>query len=720
MKNSAHTSVDIGSSLSFDGHRLPVVLQTENTECGLACLAMIAGYYHFDTDLVSLRHRFSLSSRGTTLQQLMNMAASMNLAPRALRAEPEALDQLQLPCILHWDMSHFVVLKSVSSKKIVIHDPARGLHSLSKTEFEKHFTGVVLELTPTENFEQRQEKKRLSIRQLWSRAIGLKRSIAQILALSFMLQIFSLIAPLYLQIVVDDVLIRNDANLLVVLAIGFSLLMLIQVGTDTLRGIVTLNIATRLGLQMSVNLFRHLIRLPLDYFNRRHMGDIVSRFSSLDTLRQLLTTSLVSAIVDGAMALITLAMMLFYDKGLTLVVIIAVFCYAIIRWAFFGPFRTATENSIVAAAKENSHFMETARAMQTIKVFQKENSRQAEWQNRLIDVVNKNIRIAQWNIGFGATNGFLFGLESILVIYLGALAVMGNSLSIGMLFAFLAFRGHFIGAIDRLITEWINFKMLGLHLNRLADITCTEAEDIDRHMLGVHDPKDHTLNNSSIFYGSQRLRGEIVVQDLAFSYSESEKEVFLGLNFEIRAGETVAITGPSGCGKTTLLKCLMGLMQPTQGKILVDGRSLRDLPYYRAQIAGVMQDDQLIGGSIASNIACFESEIDMEKVYQCAHMAGVHEEIMAMPMQYHTLVGDMGSSLSGGQKQRVILARAFYREPRILFLDEATSHLDITNEKLVNEHIKQLAITRIIVAHRPETIKSSDREINLANILGKS
>lgn len=704
MSSSSTQSVRQGAArpdqlLNFGGaRRLPVVHQTEAAECGLACLAMIASFHGYETNLAHLRQRIQISSHGTNLKNLIDMAARLHLAGRALKLDSDSLGGLQLPCILHWDMNHFVVLKAVKNRKAIIHDPASGERVLTKEEFDKHFTGIALELTPTSKFEVADTRKHLRLQHFWSRINGLKRSLLQILVLSLLLQVFAIISPYYMQTVVDDVILRNDENLLVVLALGFGLLLLIETGTHVLRQWVMLYLSSRLNIQMAANLFRHLIRLPMNYFSTRHMGDVVSRFSSLQNVRELLTTSLVSAVVDGIMAVITLTVMFFYSVKLTFLVLIVVLLYAVLRFALYRPLRLLTEEQIIAQAKHDTHFMESVRAIQTIKLFQRENDRQSQWQNRLADTINQGIRITRWNIGYDTINRLLFGLENLLVIYFAATAVMGNIFSVGMLYAFLSYKNRFVGAMDALIATWIEMKMLGLHLDRLSDIVFTETEEQDEFLPG---------------YSSSQLVGKIEVRNLSFQYGETEGAVFKNLNFTIEPGETVAITGSSGCGKTTLLKCLMGLLQPMQGEILIDGHPLKQVLDYRRQIAGVMQDDQLLAGSVADNIACFESHIDFERIIQCAQMACIHDEIIKMPMQYYTLVGDMGNSLSGGQKQRIVLARALYRAPRILFMDEATSHLDVANESLVNDHIRQLAITRILVAHRPETVKSAGRQIEL-------
>lgn len=694
------------SLLNFGSNkRLPVITQAEAAECGLACIAMIVGYYGFETDLPSLRRKFAVSSHGVTLKTLMDIASKSQLAPRALRAELEDLNQLTLPCVLHWGLNHFVVLKQITRKGVVIHDPAIGERKLDNETFSKHFTGIVLELTPTEEFKKGQDKQTLKFRDFWTKVVGLKRNLLNILALSLLLQIFALLAPFYMQTIVDDVLVKKDENLLFVLAMGFGLLMLVSVGTTVLRQFVVLHLTNRLSMQMSANLFRHLIRLPMKYFSTRHMGDIVSRFESIESVRSMLTNGMVSAMVDGIMAILTLVAMFVYDPTLSLIVLATIVIYALLRWIMYRPFRMLNEEAIIAGAKENSHFMESIRAIQTIKLFQKEGDRQHQWQNNLADVMNKEIRIAKWDIGYSTINSLLFGIENILVIYVAALAVMHGDMSLGMLYAFMAYKGRFVDSMDGLISQWIEFKMLDLHLSRLADIVHTEPEKIDQQLnLDLISAKNTE---------TQRIYGKIEVRNLCYRYSEHEPYVLDNVSFIIQPGEAVAITGPSGCGKSTLLKCLMGLIEPTEGEILIDDTPLHTLPHYRSQIASVMQEDQLMAGDIADNISCFASTIDMEKVEFCAQIACVDEEINRFAMGYQTLVGDMGASLSGGQKQRVIIARAIYREPSILFMDEATSNLDLANEARVNQHIKNFDVTRVIVAHRPDTINSTDRQIEL-------
>lgn len=691
----SHSDNLLGSAQRW---RVPLILQAELSECGLACLAMIAGYHGYQMDMGSIRRRFPVSTRGTTLQTLINIADKLNFASRALKLSLHTLGHAQVPCVLHWDMNHFVVLVKFSGGVADIHDPALGRRRMALSELSAHFTGVALELYPTSSFAIGEEKQTLRLSQFWSSITGLKRSLVQILFLSLLLQVFAVVAPLYMQTVVDDVLLRKNTDLLIVLALGFGLLLLIEVGARALRQFVILNLSSRLNIQMAANLFRHLIRLPLDYFQRRHLGDVVSRFGSLDAVRDLLTTSLVTAIVDGLMVLITLLAMIIYDATLSLTVLAFVAVYVALRIALYRPLHRLTGESLAAHANSDSTFMETVRAIQAIKLFQKESDRQSQWQNQLVSAVNKDIQIAKFHIGYETANALLFGLENIVVIYMAALAVMENTLSLGMLYAFIAYKQRFTSSVENLIANFIEIKMVGVHLDRLADIAYTEKEEMpDLEVAGTE----------------ASIRGDIDVENVSFVYAGAESPVFSGVSFSLVAQESVAIVGPSGVGKSTLLKCMMGLLTPASGVIRIDGKPVAQVANYRQSIAAVMQEDQLLSGSVTDNIACFDPDIDFDWVRECAKMACIAEDVESMPMKYNTLVGDLGSSLSGGQKQRLILARALYRRPAVIFMDEATSHLDAELESVINTNIGDLNITRVLVAHRDETIRSADRVINI-------
>ncbi|MFA1262974.1 peptidase domain-containing ABC transporter [Xanthomonas axonopodis pv. fascicularis] len=673
---------------------MKAILQAEASECGLASLAMVASAYGMQLGLPELRRRFHLSLKGIRLNQLIEIAQTLGFSTRPLRLDMEQLDQLALPCILHWDLNHFVVLAKVGKTKATILDPAIGERRLSLSEVSQHFTGVALELTPTAEFKQHKAAPSISARQLTGPIRGLWSALSQIALLSMALQVFVILAPFYTQWVVDQVLVSADRDLLVVLGLGFGLALLLQVGIGLLRGWSVVSLSSRLGLQWMSNVFAHLLKLPLDFFEKRHLGDVTSRMSSVQTIQHTLTTSFVEAMIDGVMAMVTLVLMLVYSWKLALVTLLAVALYLGIRAIAYRPMRDRTEQQLVAAAKQQTHLLESLRGMQSLKVTGEESVRRSTYENLLNDTVNQDVKLARMSLGFSTASQLVFGLERIAVIWIGARLALDNVFSVGMLVAYLAYKDQFAMRVSGLIDKWIEFRMLRLHGERLADIVLTPPED------------DHALPHAL-----PPAEPSIEVEGLSFRYADGEPWVVKDCSFTIAPGESVAIIGGSGCGKTTLVKLLLGLLTPSEGTIRIGGHDLHKLGprNVRAVIGVVMQDDQLFAGSIADNIGFFDTDFDLERIEAAAQLAAVHEDIAAMPMGYHSLIGDMGSSLSGGQKQRIILARAQYRQPKLLFLDEATSHLDVTRERLVNEAVKHLQLTKVIVAHRPETIASADR-----------
>jgi ATP-binding cassette subfamily B protein RaxB len=680
--------------------RVPVVLQTEAAECGLACLVMVAAAHGLRTDLPTLRQRFSLSMKGVTLVDMVRMASAMHLGARALRAEPAELAQLQLPCILHWEMNHFVVLVGFQRGKALIHDPGLGQRRVKMEELSRHFTGVALELQPSLGFVPVRQQQHVSLRQLLGPVLGLRRSLAQIIVLALALEMFVLLTPFFMQWVVDGVLLSGDADLLVTLGLGFGLLVLIQVGTAAARGWAVLVLSSTLNLQWLVNVFTHLLRLPVGWFERRHAGDIWSRFGSVQQIQRTLSTHFIEALLDGVLVVLTLLLMLFYSLQLTAVAVVAVVIYALLRWAFYRPLREASEEALVFEARQNSHFLESLRGVQTIKLFNAQSDRRSRFASLVVDTMNAGIAIRKLELLFSVLHRGLFGLERVAVIWLGALLVLDQRLSVGMLFAFFAYKETFALRVSGLIDKTVELKMLRLQGERLADIVLTAPEDAGAPAAAAP---------------SEALPASIELRDVHFRYADGEPAVLKGVNLRVEPGESVAIVGPSGCGKTTLLKLMLGVLAPTSGEVLIGGVPLAKLGLaaWRDMVGVVLQEEPLFTGSVADNISFFAPQIEPDWLHECARVAGIHDDIQAMPMGYHTLIGDMGTALSGGQKQRLLLARALYKRPRILLLDEATSHLDVDRERSVNGAIGQLSLTRVIVAHRPETIASAERVIAL-------
>ena len=680
------------------------ILQSEVAECGLACLAMITTAHGQATTLQDLRRRFPVALKGMKLRDLLEVAAGIGFSGRPLKLDLPFLAKLSLPCILHWDMNHFVVLSQVRRSSVTVLDPAVGERRLSLDEVSAHFTGVAVELTPNADFKPAAPPPRVSLAALTGKVLGLRRSLVQILLVALVLELFAIVAPLCNQLIIDDVLTSGDRDLLKVLLIGFGLLLVTQTALGLARSWMLVLLTQTLSLQWRGNTFAHLLRLPVGFFERRHLGDITSRFGAVDAIQKTLTTAAIEALLDGLMGVAALVMMLIYAWPLALVVIAAVLLYGLLRWAAYRPLRDAAAERLVVAARESTHFLETLRAMTPLKLFGREQERRAQWQNLIVEVQNRDVRTAKLSMAMSTANTFLFGVENLLVLFLGAGLILDGqqagtvTMTVGMLFAFLSYKGQFTGRVSALINYAVELRMLGLHAERLADIALEPPEP--------DEVPDHDLAH---------LEASLELRDVSFRYGEREPWILRHVNLTVPAGQSIAITGPSGSGKTTLLKVLLGLLAPEEGEVRYGGMPMRQLGLrnVRRQIGTVMQEDVLLTGSLADNIACFDTQPDPERVQAAAMLAQIHEDICRMPMGYQTLVGDLGSGLSGGQKQRLLLARAIYRRPRILALDEATSHLDVTRERAVTANLARLPLTRLMIAHRPDTIAGAERVIVL-------
>ncbi len=525
--------------------------------------------------------------------------------------------------------------------------------------------------------------------------------ILQIIGITVILQVFAVLAPLVNQLVVDEAIAKGDANFLKVIILGFAVLLLIQTAIGVLRSYISMYFGTLLNFQMSSNILRHVMRLEAEFFEKRHIGDIMSRMGSLKPVQNLFTTVFVTVLLDGIMAFVTAIIMFLYSPLLGGVVCGVIVLSFLSRLATFPYVIRLTEEQIQKDADLQTIFLETIRGARTIKIFGREQERHAFWQNAYADSMNVGLRLQRFGISAGAAGGILFGLLELGIYYLGAMLVIDQKLTLGMFFAFQSYRGQFTGRVNSLIGLFFSFKTVGLHLERLADIVYANQEK------GIDAP---------LMVGKD-LTGQIDVKNIKFRYGDNEPWILDDVSFSINPKDRVALIGLSGGGKTTLLKLLIGLHNPIEGEILYDGRPLSAIGVraIRNQIGVVMQDDRLLSGSLYDNISFFDPDIDAEKVEVCAKQARVHKDIMNMPMGYQSLVGDMGSILSGGQKQRVLLARALYNDPDIIFLDEGTANLDQETEKKVIEELTKLSATQIIVAHRPAAINAANRVFYVEN-----
>lgn len=680
--------------------RVPLLLQDESAECGLACIAMVASFHGRRTDLAALRRRGMHAGRGLSMARLMTLAADLGLRGRALRLEPEELGRLAQPAVLHWDMDHFVVSTSVGRGGLRINDPARGRCRVPWNEVSRRFTGVALELAPAAGFRRADERRRLPVTAVMAAIArgascrGLGRQLSPLVAMLAAVQLLALVTPVATQFAVDEVAASGDRGLLRGLAAGVVLLAGAGALIDALRGWASLHLTTRIDARLSASTLAHLLELPAQYFHRRHLGDIASRLDSLAPLRAALTESSVSTLVNAAVLAATLGLMLVYSARLTLVSIAGLAAGAALGGAFMPAMRRRSEEGLVHRAREETALLESLRGIDTVKALGLERGRLAIWQDHYVAAVNAGVREGRLAVAQRATGAVVTGLEQAIFLAVGVAGVIEGAITLGVLFAFMSLRGRFATAVSALSALARSYFMLRVHTSRLSDVLLAEPE-----LAGGGEPLPAPL------------RGELAAENLGYAYAAGEDRVLDGFDCRIAPGELVAVAGPSGAGKTTLLRLLAGLLAPSAGRVLVDGVNLArlDRRAYRERIGIVLQDDRLFQGSIAENICAGLPQTDFAVARRVAGLAGAAADIERLPMGLATQVGDMGGTLSGGQRQRIVLARALAREPAILFLDEATSHLDVATERGVIARLRALGITVISVAHRPDALKLADR-----------
>jgi ATP-binding cassette subfamily B protein RaxB len=659
---------------------------------------MIAGYHGAKHEMLSLRARFPGSLRGLRLNQLVEIAGTLGLAARPVKLELADIAQLDVPCILHWNMNHFVILEGFKRKDLLIIDPAHGRKRIKLADADTSFTGVAVELSSGPNLSKPEKQRGVSLTSLAGSITGLGKALLQVFAIAAFLELIGLLAPQFLQLVVDQVLSANDAELLTLLGVGFSTLLLVKTAADYMRSWLVIWIGATLSMGWTGTVFNHLLRLPLDYFQKRNLGDVVSRFGAVNTIQQTLTTQFVVVLIDGIMTVMTAIMLLVYSPKLALVAFGSALLYALARALYFRALFESTSKNIGVAAVQQGALIETLRGMQTIRLNNRVAERSVKFANATADVLNTSTRIQRLTIGFTSASGVVTGGQRIAVLWMGTALALNGEMTAGMLMAFAAYSEQFTTRFAAMVDYVVQLRMLRLHGERLADIVLTPPE---KFVEGTH----LAVNR----------RSSIEFRNVSYRYSNSSPDVLCECSFRIEDGEIVAIVGPSGCGKSTLAKVLLGVMDHSEGDILIGDISIRALGKreVRRITASVLQDDSLFGGSVIDNISFFDPAATLERCQIAARKANIDAEIEAMPMGYQSMIGDMGAALSGGQQQRILLARAFYREPRILVLDEATSALDLKNEGHVCDAVRAAGVTAVIIAHRPQTIASADRSIVL-------
>ncbi len=673
-----------------------MILQHERSECSLACVAMVASSLGLDWSLGALRRAFPISARGATLGDVRRVLSGTGIDASPLRLELDQLPALRLPLIVHWNFDHYVVLTGIRRGRYVVHDPARGVRHLSEQEFGESFTGVVLACERFGADAASPKRRDLTLWKLFPNDRSIWRGLALVAAVTLALQIAIVAMPMLVQIAVDSLAGHASLGLLAAIAGGVVSITLYQVVVSSMRSLAIADLNARLGDDMGGNLFRHMLALPLSFFEQRHTGDLVSKFGSLEAVRILFAAGLLETLLDSLTVVVLLVTLLVYAPAAAAICALSAVGFVTVRQVSLARSRYLVEEGVAAKAAEETVFIETVRGVASIKGMGGEAERYGTWIRNYRRFLNASLRASRLSTILEGVRGLLPGLEIAALLIVFGLMYREQAISIGMIFAVLAYRQRFSEQVLRLIDRVFQLRTMDIHIGRIADILGQDAEAIEA-LPATDEPTG------------------LVVRDLEFLFQGEAHPLLAGVNIAVEPGTFVAICGESGVGKTTFLKILSGLLRPTRGTVSIAGHEVHAQGVRRLlpRSAIVLQEDQLFSGSILENITFFDASPDFARARSAARVAQIEAHICAMPLQWDTAVGDNGTTLSGGQRQRLLLARALYRSPVLLFLDEATSHLDVDTERKVLSGIRALGITTIMIAHRPEAMRIADRVVSL-------
>jgi len=676
------------------------VEQAETSDCGIACVAMIAAYYDHNISLTTLRSRFDVGGRGVDAKGILEIASSIGLVARALQLDLDEIRFLRLPCILHWNLDHFVVLERVTKRGFKIRDPSIGARTIIKSDFSKSFTGIAIELNTGPNFTRRKPPAPINLRSLAGSIRGLRTSGLYVFLASLVIEVLALSTPLFFQFVADQVVPDHDVNLLTILGVTFILISIFSAIASTVRSYLLNWLGSNLGFGWTTNSYRKMLSLTYSFFQARTPGDILVKFSSIEQMQKTLTTKALAALFDGVASIITVIILLIYSTKLLLVSILFVVTYAGLRVGFYTAFREANLKLILARTKQENLFVESLRAISTIKTNNQEASQASRYANATALVTNGNYIVENMQSGFSGFQALILGLQRTAVLWIGTEMCLQGYVSVGLLAAFASYTNQLSTRIGNLVDFRVDLFMFRMQSERLADIVLAPSE------------RSSNLGELNLSEDSS-LR----FKNASFRYSARDPWILRNTTLRVASGECVAIVGPSGCGKSTVAGLIIGLLDLTDGNIVIGGTDITRIgkKALRSRIGSVLQTDTLLDGSVYENITFFEPGFQREAVEKAAKLACIYDEICCFPMGFNTPIVNGGAGLSSGQQQRILIARALYRSPDILIMDEATSNLDVDLERSISECIEHLKMTRIIIAHRPETIARCDRVIGIEN-----
>jgi ATP-binding cassette, subfamily B, bacterial HlyB/CyaB len=678
--------------------RYPALMQLSETDCGAACLSMVLRYYGKHVSINRLRDLANVSREGATLYSVGEAAETLGFHSRGIRAAFEHLDKVELPAIAHWEGFHYIVLYEVTPQRVVVADPGIGLRKLTREQFEKGWTGYLLLLTPTAKIEKVEESKTT-----FGRFLPLLKPyralLFEIFLASLLLQLFGLASPIFTQVIVDKVLVHKSTSMLNVLLVGMLLIAVFQTATTALRYYLLVHTTRRIDMQMVVDFYRHILSLPMRYFEERKVGDILKRFNENARIRDFLTGRALGVMLDCLMIFVYLALMFYYNAKLTLVALVFIPGYVVLTVVATPIFKRQYREAFEKAAEADSQMVESVSGVGTVKATASERRIRWKLEGLIVKSLNVQFRSALTGMATISIGNLLQTLNTIFLFWFGAYLVINGELSVGQLVAFNLLVGNVTRPILSVVDIWREFQEISIGLERLNEVFDAKPEE---------DPTVQALIKMP------RIRGHIKFDNVTFRYpTRADKNALQNINLEILPGQTIALVGRSGSGKTTFANMLLRLHQPNEGRISVDGYDLRQVSItsLRSQVGVVPQDVFLFSGTIRENIAFGDPDAPLERVVGASMLAGAHEFVSELPLGYETKIGERGQSLSGGQKQRIAIARALFKQPRILIFDEATSALDTESERAIQQNLDQILKDRttFIIAHRLSTVRNADR-----------
>lgn len=666
------------------------------TDSGLACLLMLARFFGVPANADPLTHQFAEPGKPFGETQLLLAAKHLGFKAGAVKSEWSRLPHVALPAIAQQKDGRYVVVARADSEKILVQDPSEPKPLLlPRAIFEEAWSGRLILLTKRANL--RPEDRKFDFTWFIPAIVKHRKLLGEVLLASFFLQLFALLTPLFFQVVIDKVLVHKGLTTLHVLAVGMLALTFFEVLLGTLRTYLFSHTSSRIDVALGAQLFRHLVRLPIAYFEARRVGDTAARVRELETIRQFLTGTTVTLVIDLFFTIVFLAVMFFYSPLLTFVVLGTIPFYVFLSVVITPIFRNRLNEKFNRGSENQAFLVETVHGIQTVKAMAVEPALERRWDEQLAGYVRASFRAGQLGNVAGQAASFLNKLTTVAILWVGAYQVMNGSLSIGQLIAFNMLAGRVTGPLMRVVQLWQEFQQAGISVQRLGDILNAPPEP-------SYQPNKTTL---------PALAGHVQFDQVVFRYRSDGQIILKKVSFEVPAGKTVGIVGRSGSGKSTIAKLIQRLYVPEAGRILIDGIDLSqmDPAWLRRQIGVVLQENFLFNRSVRDNIALADTGIPMERVIESAQLAGAHDFILEMAQGYDTIVGEQGSTLSGGQRQRIAIARALITNPRILIFDEATSALDYESESIIQKNLAQICKGRtvFIVAHRLSTVRNADR-----------